>query len=346
MVGQTPRRVVVIGLGGTISMLDSAHRGAVPALSADQVVAAVPGLADSRLSVEAVDLRRLPGASVGFNDLAAVRREIDARLAARADGIVVTQGTDSIEETSYLLDLVYGGEAPVVVTGAMRNPSLAGADGPANLLAAVQVAAVAEARGQGVLVVFADEIHAARRVHKTHTSSIGAFRSPNGGPLGYVVEGRPRLLSRLPHRTVVPVPADAPHPRVGLVTVVLGDDGAVLDALAGRCDGLVVAGFGAGHVPESMVAALANVASRIPVVLASRTGGGSVLSAMYAFPGSERDLLSRGLVSAGFLDPLKARLLLHTVLRVTDDRDVIAAAFAAAGGYADPATWPWPPAGA
>src|SRR5690606_22254657 len=120
------------------------------------------------VTVETHSLRQHPGASVGFDDVAALRQQIDAQLADGAAGVVVTQGTDTIEETAYLLDVTYDGEAPVVVTGAMRNPSLAGADGPANLLAAVQTAASPTARGQGVLVVFADEIHAARRVHKTH----------------------------------------------------------------------------------------------------------------------------------------------------------------------------------
>lgn len=335
---RTPR-VVVVALGGTIAMTGSPTGGAVPALTAVQLLDAVPGL--DGVDVDTVDLRHVPGASVRLEDVAAAREVIGSRLAAGADGVVVTQGTDTIEETSYLLDLTYGDGAPVVITGAMRNPSLAGADGPANLLAAIRTAADPRAGDQGVLVAFADEIHAARRVRKTHSSSTGAFRSPDGGPLGYVVEGRPVLLSRLTHRTVVPVPGGATNPRVGLVTVTLGDDGAALEGAAQRYDGLVVAGFGVGHVPEPMVVPLAELAGRIPVVLASRTGAGPVLAGMYAFPGSEYDLLERGLLRAGFLDPLKARLLLWTLLRATTDREVVAAAFAVAGGYADPASWPW-----
>ncbi|HEY8453373.1 MAG: asparaginase [Micromonosporaceae bacterium] len=342
MTEDTPR-VVVVGLGGTIAMTGTPTGGAVPALSPSELLAAVPGL--EGFDVDVVDLRRVPGASVRFADLTAVRQVIASRLASGADGIVVTQGTDTIEETSYLLDLTYAGSAPVVVTGAMRNASLAGADGPANLLAAVRTAADPRARDQGVLVVFADEIHAARRVRKSHSTSPGAFRSPDGGPLGYVVEGRPVLLGRLTHRTVVPVPDDAPTPRVGLVVVTLDDDGELLRAAAERYDGLVVAGFGVGHVPEHLVSVVSDVAARIPVVLASRTGAGSVLAGMYAFPGSEADLLSRGLLRAGFLDALKARILLRTLLQVTTDRETIAAAFAAAGGYADPAAWPWPTGG-
>lgn len=339
-----PRRIAVLGLGGTIAMTATDDTGgAVPALSAEQLLAVVPGLAALDVTVEAVDVRRLPGASVTFYDLDAVRTLVAERLADGVDGVVVTQGTDTIEETSYLLDLTHDRPEPVVVTGAMRNPSLAGADGPANLLAAVATAAHPHARGLGVLVVFADEVHAARRVRKTHATSPATFQSPNGGPLGYVVEGQPRILNRLGHRTVVPAPRAATHtPRVGLYTVALGDDGDLLPGPNARLDGLVVAAFGAGHVPAHLVAPLERLAAHMPVVLASRTGAGPGLATTYGFPGSESDLLARGLIRAGFLDPFKARILLRTLLTTTGDRDTITAAFAVAGGYADPVTWPWP----
>src|SRR5687767_1997084 len=155
--------------------------GAAPSLSAEQLVAAVPGLTGSGVDLDVVSFRGLPGASLGFDDLTALAAAIRDH---EADGFVVTQGTDTIEESAYLLDLLHTGDEPVVVTGAMRNPSLAGADGPANVLAAIRTAADPAARGLGCLVVFADEIHAACRVRKTHAMSPGTFRSPNGGPLG------------------------------------------------------------------------------------------------------------------------------------------------------------------
>lgn len=339
---QPGRRVCLVGLGGTISMTSDGSEGARPTLAPDDLLAAVPGLADTGIEVTAVDLRRLPGASVGFADWRAVRVTITQQLAAGAAGIVVVQGTDTIEEMAYLLDLTHPEPEPVVVTGAMRNPSLAGPDGPANLLAAIQVAADPRVRGQGALVVMGDEVHAARRVSKAHTSSPAAFVSRDGGPLGYVVEGRPTLLSRLEHRTVVPVPPAAANPRVAVVPIVFGDGGELLDGLAERVDGVVVAGLGGGHVPAGLVAPLAALAERIPVVLASRTRAGRVLQSSYGFPGSERDLLGRGLVSAGFLDPFKARILLYAVLAAGATPEQIRAAFGAAGGYTDPASWPWP----
>ncbi|NRN65829.1 Asparaginase/glutaminase [Kibdelosporangium sp. 4NS15] len=214
--------MTVFGLGGTIAMTASEGGGVVPALSADQLVAAVPGLADSGITVEVQDFRRVPGASLTFDDLEELIEAIRRCLADGVDGVVVTQGTDTIEETAYLLDLSLGRSEPVVVTGAMRNPTLAGADGPANLLAAVQVAASIPARDLGVLVVFADEIHAASRVRKTHSTSGFTFQSPTGGPLGYVVEGRPRIVNRPEARITLPAAGRWRTVEVGLVRVLAG----------------------------------------------------------------------------------------------------------------------------
>jgi L-asparaginase len=338
-------RIAVFGLGGTIAMTGDATGGVTPTLTAADLVAAVPGLSGTDAILEVTDFRRVPGASLDPADVLALVAAVNTAFADGVDGAVVTQGTDTIEETAYLADLHYAGDRPVVFTGAMRNPTMAGADGPANLLAAVRTAARGRARGPGVLVVLADEIHSARRVRKTHSTSGSAFQSPNGGPLGYLVEGVPRLLNSPPRRLVVPVPGRAAAPRVALAAIALGDRGELLDGLAGRVDGLVIAAMGVGHVPERLVATLEKLAATMPVVLTSRTGAGSVLTATYGFPGSERDLIARGLVPAGFLDPFKARLLLRAALSLDADRVTVGAAFAVAGGYRDPSAWPWPARG-
>ncbi|GLH96684.1 L-asparaginase [Phytohabitans aurantiacus] len=322
--------MLVVSLGGTITMTPIATGGVAPALSVDQLIAGVPGLAELDADLEAVDFRQLPGASVSFDDVAGLADLVRRNLAAGVDGVVVIQGTDTIEETSYLLDLYHSGPEPIVVTGAMRNAAMAGADGPANLLGAVQVAASPAARDLGCVVVFADEIHAARRVRKTHSTAGSTFRSPNGGPLGYVVEGQPRMLIERLSRTPAFRPGGS-RPTVAVVTVTLDDDGAVLDGLGSRVDGVILAAFGAGHVPQAMVPALQYLVEAVPVVLASRTGAGPVLTGTYGFPGSERDLVARGLIPAGFLDPFKARVLLRVLLAAGTDRDGIRAAFTAAG---------------
>jgi L-asparaginase len=225
----------------------------------------------------------------------------------------------------------------------MRNPSMASPDGPANLLAAILTAAHPSARGHGVLVVLADEIHAAHRVRKTHSTSTSTFQSPHGGPLGYVVENEPYIHSHLPHRLHLPLPLPTARlSRVGIITITLGDEGELLDGIDTKLDALIVAAMGVGHVPEHLVAPLEKLAHTMPVVLASRTGAGPVLRKTYGFPGSERDLNSRGLLPAGFLHPLKACLLLAAALAAGADRQQIAAAIAVAGGYAQPTIWPWP----
>ncbi|MFF0494510.1 asparaginase [Nocardia sp. NPDC004068] len=337
---QIARRVVVFGLGGTIAMSAGPSRSVVPSLTVEELLAAVPGLDASDFDLEYVDFRQVPGASLTFSDIADLAKEIVER-GAEVDGMVVTQGTDTVEETAYLLDLLHSGAQPIVLTGAMRNPTLAGADGPANLLGAIRTAASLGARNRGCLVVFNDEIHAARRVRKTHTASVATFQSPDGGPLGYLVEGRPRFLNRIEDRVVVPVAPRDEH-RVLLYTIALGDDGAVLDDMANHIDGLVIAALGAGHVPARMVPTLERVADRMPVVLTSRTGAGSVLENTYGFPGSETDLIARGLIPAGYLNSVKSRLLTAALLATGCDHATIRTAFGVAGGTTPIEHWPWP----
>ncbi|MFF5147878.1 asparaginase [Streptomyces sp. NPDC013157] len=321
-------RGAVISLGGTIAMTAQTEGGATPTLSADDLVAAVPGLAKTGIEVEVHDFRRLPGASLSFADLLELAVLVETLAADGVDGVVVTQGTDTIEETAYLLDLLTTGDTPVVVTGAMRNASMAGADGPANVLAALRVATSTEARGTGCVVVFAEEIHAARWVRKTHATSPTAFTS-YPGPIGYVAEDRVRIMARpAPSLTFDPRSATAAA-RTAIYTVGLGDDGALLHALGDHVDGLVVAAFGAGHVPMACVDGLNDLAKRMPVVLATRTGSGPVLRHTYGFPGSESDLLERGLISGSTLDPVKARILLQLLLMTTADNDQVAQAFSA-----------------
>jgi L-asparaginase len=325
------RTVSVLSLGGTIAMTGAGSdaAGVVPTLDAAALLRALPGLSGLDCKITSTSIRTLPGASLSFDDLSELVSVVRHELDSGADGVVITQGTDTIEETAYFLDLTVDRAAPVVVTGALRNPTMAGADGPANLLAAIQAAASKQLSGVGCLVVMGDEIHAARHVHKMHSTSPGAFGSPDTGPIGRVVEGSPRLLTRPVAAPTYPVPAHAV--RIGLVTASLGDDGELLHRLRTGFDGMVIAAFGAGHVPATFVAPLAELASHMPVVLASRTGAGPVLRATYGFPGSESDLQDRGLINSGFLGPYKARILLHVLLAAGAAHRQIVAAFEAAG---------------
>ncbi|AOR35796.1 L-asparaginase [Streptomyces fodineus] len=323
------RTVAVYSLGGTIAMTtDTAAGGVVPALSAHDLLAAVPGLDGHGLELRVHDFRRVPGASLTFDDLTELGVAVDKTLAGGdVDGVVITQGTDTIEETAFFLDLHHGHEQPIIVTGAMRNPTMASPDGPANLYAAVLAAADPRLRGAGALVVLNDEIHAARHVRKSHTTSPAAFTSPGAGPIGRIAEDSVQLTAALPHRYGPLAQSRRREVRVGLYTVSLGDDGELLAAWDGRCDGLVVAAFGVGHVPQRLVESLERLAARIPVVLSSRIGNGPVLTRTYGFPGSEKDLISRGLIPAGNLGPYQARLLLHGLLAQDADRETITEKF-------------------
>jgi L-asparaginase len=331
-----PRKptVAVFALGGTIAMLPTPDGGVAPALSASDLLAAVPGLDRVGVQIQARDVVNKPGGSLTLDDIFGVADAIRAALNGGCVGAVVTQGTDTIEETSYLLDLLVSSDAPVIVTGAMRHPAMASPDGPANLLASIRVAASDCARGQGCLVVMNDQIHAARWVQKTHSTSPAAFASPDHGPLGHVIEDRVDIPVQIRRRFGSMSSSPGRAVRVGLMTMTLGEDGALLDALAEHVDGLVVAGFGVGHAPAGTVAALARLAGRMPVVLASRTGAGPVHHRTYGFPGSEKDLLAHGLISAGYLPPVKARLLLYLLIASGATTTRIKQAFAVAGGTA------------
>ncbi len=309
-------RLAVLALGGTIAMTSSAQGGVVPTLTGEALVAAVPSLA-AIARVEARSFRNLPGAHLQFADLEALAQEIRTMRGQGNDGFVVTQGTDTIEETAFALDrLLADLDVPVIVTGAMRNPTVPGADGPANMLGSAQTALCQEARGQGCLVVLNDEVHAARFVRKIHTSSPAAFASPGVGPLGWICEGRVRLLTRVAPMAPLGAATQMRDARVSLVTIGLGDDGSMVRAmLQAGADGMVVEATGGGHVAPGVADALEEAAGKIPVVLASRTGAGETLASTYGFPGGEIDLQRRGLVRSGWLDGLKARVLLALLLR-------------------------------
>lgn len=326
--------VTLFTLGGTIAMAGvpgGAGRGVVARLTGAELTAAVPGLAELGVPLEIADTDAVPSANLTFAQLLDVVDAATRAVARGARGVVVTQGTDTLEETAFLADLVWPGPEPLVLTGAMRNPTLAGADGPANLLAAVRVAASPAARDLGALVVVDDEIHAARWVRKTHATSTATFRSPNAGPVGQVIEGRVRVLTRPTYREPLPArptPAQLAATRVAVYTTTLDDDGALLGLIGDTCHGLVVAGFGVGHVPSALAPVLGALAGRMPVVLTSRTGAGSVLRETYGAIGSEADLQRRGLINGGLLDPYKARVLVRMLLAAGATRAEVAGAVA------------------
>ncbi|WP_225878996.1 asparaginase [Zeimonas arvi] len=331
-------RVLVVSLGGTITMTQGGSAGIVPTLTAADLIRSVPGI-EKVAEFEAISPMRLASASLPVDELIALAAMLRERLVAGAsepgtvDGAVVIQGTDTIEETAWLLDLLVGGDKPVVVTGAMRGPQAPGADGPANLLSAAIVAASPAAVGLGVTVVLNDQVHAARYVRKAHTALPSAFASPLAGPVGLVAEGRLSVFLRPPRTEPIAMPAhwrERPEAPVALLRMALGDDGRLLRALpALGYRGVVVEGMGAGHVPQDVAPLFDALAASVPVVLATRAHAGPAFTRTYGYPGSEIDLLGRGLIPGGALGGLKARVLLMLLLRAGQSGAPLAEAFAA-----------------
>ncbi|MDB5874118.1 MAG: L-asparaginase [Ramlibacter sp.] len=320
-------RILVVSLGGTITMTGGACGGIVPTLTAGHLVAGVPRLA-SVAELETITLFGLPGASLRLPNLVELARLLRDKLSNGIDGAVVVQGTDTIEDTAFVLDRLVGATGPVVVTGAMRGPQSEGADGPANLLAAVTVAADKRLRGMGVVVVLNDEIHAARWVQKCHTSLTSAFESPGTGRVGIVAEGLVELLMA-PHREVPLIKAGSGSCDVALVSLGLGEDGRMLSTLAALgYAGAVIEGMGAGHVPAAAVEPISALIRCMPVVLSTRVPAGRVFARTYGFAGSEMDLIARGAIPCGHLGASKARLLLTLLLSAGAGDDEVRAAFA------------------
>lgn len=326
--------VLTVGsLGGTITMAGAAGpREVVPALKADDLLASLPGLPPG-VEVRAETLCTKPGASLEFADLADALRWGRLMVAEGAAGVVLAQGTDTLEETSYLLDLYWDRPEPLVMTGAMRPPQQPGADGPGNVADALVATAAPLSRDLGVLVVMNNEVHAASRVRKCDTTLTSAFTSGPFGPLARVHEGRAAYASRPPRRRPLPYPMPARPPKVALLEASLGDGGELIAlAMESGFDGIVLSAFGVGHISAAMAGMAAKAAERMPVVLASRAGAGPVLEATYGFAGSERDLLAHGAIPAGWLDPRKARILLSCLLAAGEPADQISAEFTRRGG--------------
>lgn len=320
-------RVLLVSTGGTITMTGSAGGGIAPTLTGADLVRAVPELAQ-RAELEVLTYSTLPGPSLALRDLVRIAELVDARMNEGFAGAVVVQGTDTIEETAFVLDTLVASDRPVVVTGAMRGAAAPGADGPANLLAAVTVASSASAAGLGALAVLNDEVHSARHVQKSHTSPPSAFTSPGFAPIGRVIEGALHLYARLPRLQALARPEEIDDVAVALVKIPLGDDGRMLDALPQLgYRGAVIEGMGAGHLPAHCAEKVQRLANAMPVVLATRVAAGPVFESTYGFAGSERDLIARGAIPGGDLPGAKACLLLRLLLAGGYEGEALRAAY-------------------
>jgi L-asparaginase len=311
--GSRRPRVALLATGGTISMgEDVARGGAVPRLTGAEILAHVPG-AQRIAAVEVREFGRFPGPHMTIERMWDLRRAVLDTIAGGVDGIVVTHGTDTIEESAYLLDRSLRVPAPIVVTGAMRNLSELSWDGPANLMAAIQVAASREAASRGVMVVIDDRIVQGSEVVKTHTDEFGTFQSPNWGPLGIVDRGR--VLFYRESRRKPPIEAGIPVLPVDLIKMVAGADSRLITAsLESGARGIVIEALGRGNVPPAAVPGIRRwVEAGRPVVLTSRSLRGRVLDD-YAYAGGGHELREMGVIFGDHLTGQQARIELMLAL--------------------------------
>ncbi len=321
-------RVAMIFTGGTISMtVDPVAGGNVPTLDGAGILARAPGL-EAIADVETVDLGRMPASHVPFARMFEIADEIRRAQADPAiDGVVVVQGTDTIEESSFFWDLLVDRPEPVVVTGAMRSASEDGYDGPANIRDAVAAAASPELRGVGVVVVLAGTVEPADTVLKTHATALDTFRSLEAPPLGRVIDGAVRLdRQRGPRRHV---DATTAAPRVHLITAHAAMGGDLLDAAVSiGADGIVVESLGSGNTSRVLLEAGTRAMERgVPVVLTTRCPSGAATTG-YAFPGGGATWVRAGAILAGHLGGPKARIALALGLGAGLDHDGLRALLA------------------
>ena len=318
-------KICILTTGGTIAgkaaRSDALTGYRAGALGAGELLAAVPEIADI-CAVESEEVAAIDSKDMTEAVWLRLAARIEAALAAGAAGVVVTHGTDTLEETAYFLHLVVKSEKPVVLTGAMRPATALSADGPLNLLDAVRLAASPEAHGQGALVVLNGEIHSARDVQKVHTIAVQAFASPDVGALGRMEEGSPhfrrRVLTRHTRESEFDLASVTALPYVPILYGHAGTDARLARAaIESGAAGVVHAGTGNGSIHEALLATLAAAAEKgIGVVRASRTGAGAVLFAESAYADA-------GFIDADTLPPAKARILLALALLKTNDRNEI-----------------------
>ncbi|MFL5576285.1 MAG: asparaginase [Gemmatimonadaceae bacterium] len=320
--------IALLFTGGTISMRhDAALGGAVPSLSAAEIVAATRGIEEvAEVAVE--DWGAFPGPHMTAERMWALRCRV-AELVGRpeVDGVVVTHGTDTLEESAYLTARSVTADKPVVFTGAMRTASDLGWDGPANLLDAVRVAASPEARGYGAMVVMGGRIFTGLDVTKAHTHHLDAFESPGLGPVGVVDDGAVIFRRALPPAPPLLRP-EAPATPVDIVVSWAGCDARLLDAARRDARGVVVAAMGRGNVPPAMVPGIERwLEEQKPVVIASRAGRGRV-GHTYGYPGGGRRLAAMGALLAGARRPQQARIELTLALGAGLSSEELRALFA------------------
>ncbi|MDR6224529.1 asparaginase [Desmospora profundinema] len=316
------KHIIILTTGGTIAMKedggDHSVRPADPHALRGQL-----NMLKAYAQVEMEAIFNYPSPHLTPSHIHQIREKAAECLSRpETDGVVITHGTDTLEETAHYLDITLDSAKPVVLTGAMRSHNELGSDGPLNLVNAVRVAAHSGSRGKGVLVVFNDEIHAARWVTKTHTSNVATFQSPSHGPIGLLSKKGVLFTHPLAPRPILP--SAPPVEPVHLVKAAAGtDDTFIRAALAAGTKGLVVEALGQGNLPPAMLPGLRKALDQgVPVVLVSRCFNGFVEDT-YGYEGGGRQLKELGVIFSNGLNGQKARIQLMAALHSSRDPAVL-----------------------
>ncbi|UOF89751.1 asparaginase [Fodinisporobacter ferrooxydans] len=320
------KHVLILTTGGTIAMVESKEKGILPKADASTLIQSIPQISEYA-NISTIEFTNLPSPHITPKHMLELSQKIRQYIDSGSyHGIVVTHGTDTLEETAYFLDLTIASDLPIVVTGAMRSSNELGADGPINVVNAVRVAAHPKAKGFGTLVVFNDEIHAARDVTKTHTSNVSTFQSPGIGPVGAIDKKHVHMIHGILDRKTVPVETIREH--VGLVKFAAGIGGELIDCLREKkVSGIVIEALGQGNVPPQSVPAIKRcIEEHIPIVMVSRCYNG-VVSDFYAYEGAGRQLKEMGVIFSNGLNGQKARIKLMIGLEICQSEQELRAFF-------------------
>lgn len=321
------KRIAVIFTGGTISMkVDERLAAAIPALSSEEIMSMVTNI-DRIADIEIVNFGRFPGPHMTpekILDLTNIVKDFMQR--DDIHGVVITHGTDSLEETAYFLDLNINPTKPIVMVAAMRNSSELGYDGPSNLSAAICTASSDESAGKGVLIVLNNEVNSARETTKSHTLSLDTFKSLEFGPLG-IVDNDEVIFYRniIKHEHI---DTDTIEEKVMLIKACVGSNSDYMQyCIEHGYKGFVIEAMGRGNVPVDMVAGIESACNNnIPVIIVSRCPMGRVYDS-YGYPGGGRNLRDLGAIFGGNLNGQKARIKLMLALGKTNDKEEIKAIF-------------------
>lgn len=314
------KKIAVIFNGGTISMkIDAKIKAAVPTLTGEEIMSMVTGI-EEFAKIESLTFSNLPGPHMTpkiMMELSDFVKKIISR--DDIDGVVVTHGTDSLEETAYLLNLTIKSDKPIIVTGSMRSSSELGYDGPSNLAASICTAISEEAKKRGVIVCFNNELNCANEVTKANSMNINAFKSPDFGPIGIVDNNKVIFYRETLHRKHI-IGTDKIQPDVTLIKTAVGMDSKMIDfCIENNQKGIVIEGMGRGNIPPLMVDGVKRAVQKgIAVVLVSRCFQGRVLDS-YGYPGGGKELRNIGVIFGDNLPGQKARIKLMLALGKTSD---------------------------